>query len=337
MNTEKQRIVIQIPRLKNEGRMAMKKVTALFLVIIISFFSSCQYVTGETLTPASTPVSTANLTKTPVYVTIPDPNGPRVIDVSQLPFLINVSTAPAFLPGEDILIGIGIVNLSPGTITINPFPAAMKIKSLDRDEIVYHEPAGNRTRDISSEAGSFYTNKDFWDQKDDNGQQVPPGQYEISYEYVIIDQSLSEKYTENPSARFKIADPASAMTKDISVNQTVTDAGLAATLERLELNAVSGTAYVFYCPPGLVVPQWPNPDPNMVMEMDKFFKGDAEYNIDGGDIKKVTHNSGKGNQSGITLYFRNIEPVPLDAREFILTVTNLGGIEGRWEFRVPLE
>jgi hypothetical protein len=336
MSTGKQRIVIQIPRLKNGGRMAMKKVTALFLVIIISLLSSCSYITGETLKPASTPASTANLTKTPVYVTIPGPNGPRVIDVSQIPILITVSAAPAFLPGERIIFGIGISNLSSSTITIDPFPAAMRIKSLDRNEIVYSEPAGKRTYDISADR-PFTPNKDNWDQKDDNGQQVSPGAYELSYEYVIIDRSTSKKYTENPSVRFKIADPASAMMKDISVNQTITSGGLAATLERLEINAVSGTAYVFYNPPGLIVPQGPNPDPNLVMGMDKFFKGDAEYSIDGGEIKQLKNNGGEGNQGGITLYFKNIEVVPLGAKEFILTVTNLGGIEGRWEFKIPLE
>jgi hypothetical protein len=317
------------------------KIPALFplivILLLVSLLSSCSYITGEVLTPVSKPASTPSLTPIPVYVTIPDPNGPKVIDVSQLPFLINVSAAPAFLPGEDILIGIGIVNLSPGAITIDPFPAAMKIKSLDRDEIVYHEPAGNRTRDISSEAGSFYTNKDFWDQKDDNGNQVPPGRYEICYEYTIIERDTLKTYSENATAVFRIADPAGAMTKDISVNQTVMDAGLAATLKRLELNAVSGTAYVFYSPPGLIVPKEPNLYPNRLTDMDKFFHGDAEYRIDGGAIKQQRNNGGEGSQNGITLYFKNIEPVPLNAKELILTVTNLGGIEGRWEFRVPLE
>jgi len=41
-----------------------------------------------------------------------------------LPFSVNVSTAPAHLPGEQIMFGIGITNLPSGTITIDPFSPA---------------------------------------------------------------------------------------------------------------------------------------------------------------------------------------------------------------------
>jgi hypothetical protein len=309
------------------------KIIGLALPVLVLLISSCQYITGEMPEAATTPSPAANVTSPQVYVTIPDPTKPQVVDVSQLQFLITISASPAYLPGEPIMFGIGISNLSLGTIIIDPFPAAMRIKSLDRNEIVYSEPAGNRTRDISADS-PFTPNKDTWDQKDDNGQQVVPGSYEISYEYVIIDRSTSKKYTDNPSAKFKIADPDSAVTKDISVNQTVTNTGLAVTLNRLELNAVSGKASTFYNPPGFTVPD--GSDPLHVEGMAKFLHGSAEYSIDGGNIKQITTTSSMFDKSGITIYWV-IDPVSLNAKELTFTVTNLGGVEGRWDFKIPLE
>ena len=43
------------------------------------------------------------------------------------------------------------------------------------------------------------------------------------------------------------------------------------------------------------------------------------------------------NKSGVTLYWHNIDPVPLNAKELTFIVTKLGGVEGRWEFRVALQ
>jgi hypothetical protein len=137
------------------------------------------------------------------------------------PFEINVSTGPTHLPGEQIMFGIGIINSSSGTITIDPYPPAMWIKSLDRNEIVYSSPGGQNTYELPS-GMPFLPTKDTWDQKDNNGQQVIPGWYEIGYEYVIIEQSTGKKCTANPTAKFRIVDSESAMNKNLDVNQSVT-------------------------------------------------------------------------------------------------------------------
>jgi hypothetical protein len=170
---------------------------------------------------------------------------------SELPFEASMNTSEAcYLPGEDIMYGIGIKNMSSDKITIDPFPPAMWIKPVDQDASVYSCEAGNRIHDIETEYPmSWYRTKGVWDQKDNNGQQVAPGWYEIGYEYVVIDQGTGVRYTATPTARFQIVDPDSAMNKDLDVNQSATAEGVTVNLKRIEMNAVGIKVYTFTTPP----------------------------------------------------------------------------------------
>lgn len=98
-------------------------------------------------TPEQTPVTTPMPEPTPTPVPSPTP---LPAPESQLPFQAGISSdKDRYLPGEDILYGIGIINLSSGTITIDPFPPAVRIKPVGQDEAVYSSAAGNRTLDIA--------------------------------------------------------------------------------------------------------------------------------------------------------------------------------------------
>ena len=194
----------------------MKKLAILTFLVIVLLTSSCQYITGEALEPVPEPEPP------PKSEALPAPE-------SELPFEASISAKERNLPGEDVLYGIGITNLSSGIITIDPFPPAMWIKPVGQDEAVYSRVAGNRTLDIGTDyPDSWYHTKGFWNQKDNNGEQVPPGWYEIGYEYVIIEQNTGKRYTANPTARFQIVHPDSAMNKDLEVNQSVTVEGITA-------------------------------------------------------------------------------------------------------------
>jgi len=229
------------------------------------------------------------------------------------------------------MFGIGIINLSSGTITIDPFPPAMWIKPVGQDEAVYSSPAGTRTRDISPEH-PFIPTKDTWDQKDDNGEQVAPGWYEISYEYIIVEQNTGKRYTANPTARFQIVHPDSAMNKDLEVDQSVTAEGIMVTLERIELNAVAATVYIFTTPPGYSLPQ-----AGQLEEHSSFvMHSAAEYSVDGGITKQPVDIGAQFNESGARLIW-DLDPIPVDAKELAFTITQLGDWEGHWQFKIPLE
>jgi hypothetical protein len=293
-------------------------VIALALLVIVMLASSCQYITGDVpeLTPAPAPE--------PGPVQVPEP-----------PFEAGMGfVKDRFLPGEEILYGIGITNLSSGTITIDPFPPAMWIKPIGGDEAIYSSAAGNRTLDIGADyPDSWYHPKGQWDQKGNNGEQVAPGWYEMGYEYVIIEQNTGKRYTANPTARFLIVHPDSAMNKDLDVNQSATAEGITVTLERIELNAVEVRVYTFTTPPGYSVPEGHPPYEFESLMINSV----AEYSVDGGTVKYVRAGGGKADAAGITLTWDEIGSIPVDAREFTFTITQLGDREGRWEFKVPLD
>jgi hypothetical protein len=268
-------------------------------------------------------------------------SGPEVTQISEplpeseLPFTAGISISEEnFLPGENVYYGISITNLSSGTITIDHFPPAMWIKPVGRDECVYSSSAGNRTYDIGTgHPSSWYHNKGFWDQRDNNGEQVDPGWYEIGYEYVIIEQNTGKRYTANTTARFQIVHPDSAMNKVLEVNQSVTVEEITVTLERIDLNAVEVKVYTFITPPGYNLSE-----ENPPYELESLtVNSRAKYSIDGGEIEQVRPGPGKADKAGITLTWEEIEPVPVDAREFTFTIIQLGDWEGNWEFKVPLE
>ncbi|MDD5702242.1 MAG: hypothetical protein PHU23_09365 [Dehalococcoidales bacterium] len=259
---------------------------------------------------------------------------------SGLPFKASIgifNNQENFLPGDEVMYSISITNLSFGIITIDPYGPAMQIRSVDRNEVVYSSPAGNRTQDIVTEYPmSWYRTKGVWDQKDNNGQQVPPGWYEISYEYVIIEQSTGERFTADLKTRLQIVPPDSAMNKDLEINQSVTAEGITVTLESLELNAVKGTVSVFTVPPGYTPPQeHPMEEPVSQMFESLLAKSIAEYCVDGGIARQPLNIRMKSNDSGVRLIW-DIGPIPIDAQEFIFTVRQLGDWTGLWEFKVKL-
>jgi hypothetical protein len=122
------------------------------------------------------------------------------------------------------------------------------------------------------------------------------------------------------------------MNKDLEVNQSVTAEGITVTLERIELNAVEVTVYIFTRPPGYTVPQ-----AGRLEEHSNFVRNSsAEYSVDGGITKQPVDIGAQFNESGARLIW-NLDPIPVDARELTFTITKLGDWEGHWEFRVPLE
>jgi flagellar hook assembly protein FlgD len=218
---------------------------------------------------------------------------------SELPFEASMNTSEAcYLPGEDIMYGIGIKNMSSDKITIDPFPPAMWIKPVDQDASVYSCEAGNRIHDIETEYPmSWYHPKGVWDQKDNNGQQVAPGWYEMGYEYVIIEQSTGKRYIANPTTRFQIVDPDSALNKDLEINQSVTAEGVTITLQSIEMNAVETKIYTFTTPPEYSLTT--NHPPYQMESL--MTNSTAEYSVDGGSVVKIRSGGGKADAEGITL------------------------------------
>jgi hypothetical protein len=299
----------------------IQKFAILPVLVIALLVSSCQSASGEVLEPTTSVPESVQLS-----TTLTDP---------QLPFEASIGLErDHFLPGEEIRYGIGIINSSSGIITIDPFPPAMWIKPVEHDEPVYSSPAGTRTHDIGVDyPDSWYHPKGSWDQKNNNGEPVAPGWYEIGYKYVIIEQDTGKRYTANPTATFQIVHPDSAMNKELNLNQSVTAGGITVTLKCIELNPVEVKAYTFTAPPGYVLCGEHPPD-----ELHSFTVNSlAEYSIDGCMARQIKAGPGKADDAGITLTWDEIEPIPVGAEELTFMITRLGDWEGPWEFKIPLE
>ncbi len=198
-----------------------------------------------------------------------------------------------------------------------------------------------------------------WDQKDDDGQQVPPGWYSVYVRYQEQKASLSGSQGRaggwgggwGPVADVLIAYPQGHMAKILEVNQSVTVTGLpfewqgevvpidvTMTLERVELTPERAQFFLLAASPHYVLTYPSDPllkDP-MRPPWDSMICG--QYRVDG-----VTKSMGGAFTSFLEDGIRfgwghdmKIDPVPSDARELILTIQTWGDWEGPWEFHVPL-
>jgi len=84
-------------------------------------------------------------------------------------------TKDAYVPGETIEIAFSFKNLSSQTLAF-PFPPSFRIETLDAQTLRMF-PAGAVQKSLSPGGETSYSVT--WDQKDDNGAQVPAGEYQV--------------------------------------------------------------------------------------------------------------------------------------------------------------
>ncbi len=172
-----------------------------------------------------------------------------------------------------------------------------------------------------------------WDQHDENGQQVAPGWYGI--EVTVLSRKPSETSSGSVrvlATRGLVLPPEGVMEKTIDVNKSQTVGGITITLERVELLATGMKIYAFNTPPDYSLPQGPMLPPPKFM-----IHADAEYSIDGGDVKQAGPSGIRFLDNGTRHTWDNLDPVPKTANELTFRITKLGDWVGPWEFRVPLQ
>jgi hypothetical protein len=252
----------------------------------------------------------------------------------EVPFHGGISGGDQYLLGELVEYGELYSNPSSRPITIDPYPPAWWVRSVDRDVVVYSSEAGDRTLELEPGDSSGPSFGLWWlGEEADWGKEITPGLYEITHEYVVYENSTGKTYTVTASFQFELVASASARSGDLEVNQAVTAEGLTVTLEHLQMDAVEATAYTFTTPQGYELPE--NGPP---YEYETFgMHSRAEYSIDGAAPTELKGSGGKFTEDGIALAWDGIEPIPVDAREFSFVITRLGDVDGRWEFTVQLD
>jgi len=284
-----------------------------------------------------------------------------------------VPSKQVYLPGEEVRMELTLTNASQGNVepvivsSLPPSVSLVKAGSFSgparppgvvippseaaESGAVKSFPAGTGEKTLAK--GEALTYNLTWDQKDKDGSQVSPGWYNYESTCYYSPESSENNIGSGVGKRaFLIQYPQGAMQKTIEVNQTrdltalplltmegetkVVDVVIA--LERVELNEMGATFYLFMSSPdnplsGYNNPEWMSRVPNP-----------CQYIVDG-----VTHEArypnGKFLDSGIEFRWgasadddNYLDPVPSDAKELTLVISEIGhGWEGPWEFTVPLE
>lgn len=228
--------------------------------------------------------------------------------------------------GEKAEINLSFTNEASEPRTLSPFPPEIKIIELPNvkppDVVVRGFPVGTGERVLQpSESESHSVD---WDQKNENGEQVPPGWYSVE---------VTLATSRGSPVGVLVLPPEGVMEKTIEVNQSETVNGITITLERVELTSTSMKVYAFNTPPDYNLPQGPMLPPPMFM-----IHADAEYSVDGSPFKE-TFTSGIGffDEGVRHVWGEYLDPVPANAKELTFRVTKLGDWQGPWEFQIQLE
>jgi hypothetical protein len=241
-----------------------------------------------------------------------------------------------YLPGKPIEVKLSITNTSSDIIAMSQYPPEIRVTPWqDRDRILASRAGDAQPLEVNP--GDMVTVEFTWDQKNAEGEQVPPGWYAVTFTDISITQG-DRRITYNPGAAVLVRYPQGAMEKSLDLNQSRTVNGVTVTLERIELTADGASFNAFFVAPGYTPPPTgpglsPVPPPMNVTAR-------AEYSFDG-----ATRNAGfagyRTEGDGIGLVWGNVphrlDPVPSDAKELNFIITKLGDDwEGPWEFKVPL-
>ncbi len=284
-----------------------KIIIGTLMVFLLSALVACA---GETVAPTS-PSPAPNPT--------PAPGPARGIRFDRVPDVIGPY-------GEKVEINLSFTNEASEPRRISPFPPEIKIIELPDVKppgiIVQAFPVGND--ELALQPGESASHSVGWDQKNNSGEQVPPGWYSVE---------VTLATSRGSATRVLVLPPEGVMEKTIEVNHSETVNGITITLERVELTATGMKVYAFNTPPGYSLPPGqPGPAPSL------WIHAEAEYSIDRGAVKQTFPSAIRFLDNGVRhTWDEYLDPVPDDARELIFGITKLGDWLGPWEFKVSLE
>jgi len=256
----------------------------------------------------------------------PPPPGPLIFSKA-------VPDEAYYLPGETVEVKLLFKNVSSNNVKLKYLPEIHVAKHLSAERALYSWTGHELLVELEPDET---TTIDFtWDQKDTNGEQVPPGWYYVTWKDPNVTGETVWK-TGNV-AMVLVRYSQGAIEKAIEVNESKTVKDITITLERIVLTAEEMVIYVRGTPAYI-----PPPSKNSQME------GFAEYSIDGGEVIPLGGGSlWKENRSEFHWGGRRpgvLDPVPNGAKELVFRIKNVSMthvpdeiVEGPWEFKIPLE
>ncbi|MCH8864563.1 MAG: hypothetical protein IIB13_04280 [Chloroflexi bacterium] len=261
----------------------------------------------------------------------PPPPSPRIFSKA-------VPDEAYYLPGETVEVKLLFKNKSSNNVTLEYLPEIRVAKHhygkpLSTGQALYSWTGRELLLELKPDET---TTIDFiWDQKDTNGEQVPPGWYYVTWKDPNVTGETVWKASK--VAMVLVRYSRGAIEKTIEVNESQTVKDITITLARIVLTTEEMMIYVRGTPAYI-----PPSSKNSSME------GFGEYSIDGGEVIPLYGRSlWEENRSEFHWGGRRpgvLDPVPNGAKELVFRIKNVSMthapseiVEGPWEFRVSLE
>ncbi len=306
------------------GRVATASAAVVILIIavVIWQFGGISELGAPPPAPAPAPAPTPAPTPEPTPEPEPAPTPSLAPEPAARFIRIEASfDKETYLPGEEINVEISFTNITPGDYEISPFPPVVEVRTAGPPfNPVYSFPSGAST--VALLPGETVKHTLTWNQRDEQGQPVPYGQY------LFLVPGGGTLEDARVLGSVLILPPEGVIERTINVNESKTVGGITFTLKRVELTTSGLSFYAFNADYGH--PVSPPPLESII----------AEYSLDGGPVCQagsVLGASGGSNLDGYDyVWFMSI-PVPKGTKELTFTITSFGDWEGPWEFRIPLE
>jgi hypothetical protein len=304
------------------------KTTAIVFLVLLMLFGIVACSSGNLdRNPATTeiaPVSTGQESQSP---------GIRAITTSGL----NIDRVPDNITqfGQAMEINLIFTSYDSETRTMSPFPASITIESRvtvkPHDSLLVRSFAAGPGQ-VQIQPGESAKYLLAWDQRDDQGRQMPYGWYSLRAQ-VKSWKSTNTSSTQGSgaqAAQVLILPPEGAMEKTLTVNSSQKAGGVEINLEKIELSLTGMRVYTFTTPA--------NYDPRDTRLPNQLMGHTAKYKIDDEDWKPaVTTEFGTFLLEKGVRHIWDLDPAPGNARELFFTISTLGGWEGPWKFDIPLQ
>lgn len=299
----------------------------LYTLIFALVFAGCVQETPQS--------SSKTLTSKETPVPHPVPTPPNVLSVT--------TDKESYLPGENVEIRINFLNRLREPVKIY-YPDEVKIKM--HSTVIRNFPIAKE--EIILNPGEEQTHMIIWDQRDDRGNQVTPGRYDVEISRVHFESS-EWNMTIYPNGavlwRFLIQPLQGVKEGTIELNESRTANGITVALQQIEMTSSEARIYaVAYISglkptedtsaPGTSVPDTSIPAPPSTPP-DEIWPCRAVYRIDSGAERDAGTAGIRVMEEGYGLLWV-IDPIPGDAEELTFTVIKIGKWDGLWEFRVKL-
>jgi len=238
--------------------------------------------------------------------------------------------------GESVEIKITFINFDTESRAMRNFadfnfPARITIesRSLPFDERVIRTfYVGDEQTELQPEESKEYQLA--WDQKDESGQYVPYGWYDVRA--TVSSSRVTDTKTTQGSGglytRVLVLPPGGPMEKSFEIGQSRTVNGVTVTLEKMVLKEDGADAFTFTV----------SPDYNSEDRFSSYMSTDAEYKVDNENWKPARKDmfGTIGRMDGVR-HIWDLDPVSQGAQELTLRINKIADWEGPWEFKVPLQ